>query len=377
MFVCPHCQARYGTEEPIWRCTCGSYLNPDFDLPFEPKRIAKDNYSLWRYSHALPLAPGASIVTLGEGFTPLLPLSWRGKEILFKLDYLCPSGSFKDRGTTLLVSQLETWGIKEVVEDSSGNAGASLATYAARAGINCTIYVPAKASRGKLVQIALSGAHLVAVPGSREDTTRAVLTAAENTFYASHNLSPLFTEGVKTLAFELAEQLDWSLPDSIIVPAGNGSLVLGLAAGMQQLWKAGVISTRPRLIAVQTSACAPLATAFAAGQTEPALISKGETLAEGIASSTPPRGHEVLAAVRESGGTFVTVSEEEIISALLELARCGIYVEPTSATVGAALNQCLETGTISRTERVVVVLTGSGLKATDKLLEVYGRRLDL
>lgn len=377
LFVCPRCGARYPAWEPHWRCTCGSYLDWERPARFDRESIVLSDYSIWRYRHVLPLAPGGEPVSLGEGWTPLVPVNWHGRKIFFKLDYLCPSGSFKDRGTAVLVSHLKAWGIEKVVEDSSGNAGASLATYAARAGIDCTIYVPATASRGKLVQIALAGARLVRVPGSREDTARAVLKAAETTFYASHNLSPLFLEGVKTLALELAEQLGWEAPESIIIPVGNGSLALGLAAGFGLLKDAGLVSRLPRLIAVQSAACAPLAAAFAAGRDEPLAIAKGPTIAEGIASKAPPRGREVLAAVRASGGSFVTVTEEEITAALVELAEKGLYVEPTSATAAAALTKLAARGDIHPGEQVVAVLTGSGLKATDKLVEVFAVELPL
>ncbi|HHY92508.1 MAG TPA: pyridoxal-phosphate dependent enzyme, partial [Firmicutes bacterium] len=143
VFICPRCGTHYPTGEPRWRCACGSWLDWEQPTRFDPAAIVKDDYSLWRYRHVLPLAPGAEPVTLGEGWTPLVAVEWQGRRVLFKLDYLCPSGSFKDRGTTVLASQLKVWGLREVVEDSSGNAGASLATYAARAGIGCTIYVPA------------------------------------------------------------------------------------------------------------------------------------------------------------------------------------------------------------------------------------------
>ncbi|MDK2784965.1 MAG: threonine synthase [Bacillota bacterium] len=377
LFVCPRCGKRYPAQEPHWRCTCGSYLNWERPARFDRDSIVLSDYSIWRYRHVLPLAPGVEPVSLGEGWTPLVPVDWHGCKIFFKLDYLCPSGSFKDRGTAVLVSQLKAWGIEKVVEDSSGNAGASLATYAARAGIDCTIYVPATASRGKLVQIALAGARLVRVPGSREDTTRAVLKAAETTFYASHNFSPLFVEGVKTLALELAEQLGWEAPERIIIPVGNGSLALGLAAGFRLLKDAGLVNRMPRLIAVQSAACAPLAAAFAAGRDEPVAVAKEQTIAEGIASMSPPRGRDVLSAVRASGGSFIAVAEEEIITALAELAACGLYVEPTSAAAAAALTKLAAEGDIRPGERVVAVLTGSGLKATDKLLELFADKLPL
>lgn len=375
MFVCPHCGKRYPAEEPRWRCACGSHLNWEQPARFDRESIVAHDFSVWRYRHVLPALAAAAPVSLGEGWTPLVAVDWQGQEILFKQDYLCPSGSFKDRGTTVLVSQLRAWGVTEVVEDSSGNAGASLSTYAARAGIGCTIYVPATASRGKLVQIALCGAKLVPVPGTREDTARAALEAAEKTFYASHNLSPLFAEGVKTLAFELAEQLNWEAPDSIVIPVGNGSLALGLTAGFRLLKESGLVTRLPRLLAVQSAACAPLETAFAAGKEEPAAIAKGQTLAEGIASATPPRGRDVLAAVRATGGTFVNVAEEDIVTALGDLAHQGLYVEPTSAVVAAALPRLKAQGAIRAGERVVALLTGSGLKATDKLLEVFAATL--
>lgn len=370
MLICPACQAVYSADEPRWRCRCGSYLNLSQPAVFDQGSIVKNDYSLWRYRHVLPLPKTALPVTLGEGLTPLVPVDWSGRKILFKLDYLCPSSSFKDRGTSVLVSQLKAWGVDNVVEDSSGNAGASLATYAARAGIKSTIYVPASASRGKLVQVALSGAKLVAVPGSREETTQAVLAAAERTFYASHNLSPFFIAGVATLAYELVEQLNWEAPEAVIIPVGNGSLALGLFTGFKLLKKSGLISFMPQLIAVQAAACAPLATAFFSGDQNPATISKKPTLAEGIASQTPPRGQEVLAAVRTSGGTFITVEEKEILAGIRDLAERGLYVEPTAATVAAALKKLIASDELPNGHHIIAVLTGSGLKATDKLQEL-------
>ncbi|MGI6128996.1 MAG: threonine synthase [bacterium] len=346
-------------------------MNLSLPAAFDRDSIITSDHSLWRYRHVLPLPANIAPVTLCEGLTPLIPIDWNNREILFKLDYMCPSGSFKDRGTTVLVSQLKTWGINNVVEDSSGNAGASLATYAALAGINSTIYVPASASRGKLLQVALSGAKLVAVPGNRENTAQAVLTAAKKAFYASHNLSPFFIVGVTTLAYELIEQLNWDAPGAVIIPAGNGSLVLGLFAGFKLLKQSGLIASIPRLIAVQAAACAPLATAFTSGDLNPAAISKGPTLAEGIASQTPPRGQEVLAAVSASGGTFITVAEKEILVGIKALAECGLYVEPTAATVAAALNKLIANNRLPNNHRIVAVLTGSGLKATDKLQELF------
>ncbi len=374
MLICHRCGAQHDPSSPRWSCDCGGYLDLSWQSRFPKAAIKARPSTLWRYGEALPVQSASDAVTLGEGMTPLVPAAGPWGEALFKLDFLMPTGSYKDRGTTVMLTKLREWGIRELIEDSSGNAGASVAAYGARAGIDCRIFIPAYTSAGKAAQIGMYGATLVKVPGTREDTTRAAEEAAQTTFYASHNWSPYFVHGVKTLAFEIWEQLGWLAPRCVVVPVGNGSLVLGLYQGFSELLAAGEINRLPRIIAVQSEACAPLVDAWQSGASEVAPINKGSTMAEGIASAAPVKGASILEAIRATNGLMVRVSEDEIWSALRALAQAGIYVEPTSATAPAAVVKLRQDGLIGADERPIVELTGSGLKATDKITSLLEGR---
>lgn len=369
---CAHCDAQYELEEPRWQCHCGGYLRLDFHARFQKDRISEGPRSIWRYADALPIENPKHPVTLGEGLTPLLPAEGLWGKAWVKADYQMPTGSYKDRGTSVMMTQLTQWGIRNIIEDSSGNAGASVAAYSAVAGIEANIFIPAYTSVGKAAQIALMGAKLTKVPGTREDTTKAAEAAAQHVFYASHNWSPWFIHGVKTLAFELWEQLGWQAPSSVVVPVGNGSLVLGLAQGFTDLLMAGQIQRLPKIYAVQSENCAPLARAFAAGFEQPIQVVKQPTMAEGIASALPVKGDAILRVVRASGGSIITVNEDEILQGLKSLNQVGFYVEPTSGVVPAAVLKLRRLGILAADEVPVMELTGSGLKATDKLVELFG-----
>jgi threonine synthase len=327
--------------------------------------------SLWRYRSALALSSPPK-VTLGEGWTPLVARTWQGTTVHFKLESQMPTGSFKDRGTALMLNHLIEVGVGPIHEDSSGNAGASIATYAAAAGLACRIFVPAAAPRGKIVQIAVTGAAVSAIPGTRQDVTDAALAAAGDSFYASHNWHPFFIEGTKTLAFELWEQLGFTVPDNVLVPTGYGSNILGLERGFDELERCGEITRRPRLFAVQAANCAAFAAAWATGGEEYVPIRPTPTVADGIATVQPVRTAEVLRALRRSRGEVVAVPEDEIGPAVAALGRLGLYVEPTAATAAAALSRLIATGTVRADEVTVVVLTGHGLKAADRIGDLLG-----
>ncbi len=332
--------------------------------------------SVWRYAPAIAVA-AQHAVSLGEGGTPLLAREWDGVPVSFKLEFMMPSGSFKDRGMTVLVSYLKSCGINSVLEDSSGNAGASLAAYAAAAGMRCRILVPESASYPKIAQMAACGADVVTIPGSRQDVADAALSMSREIFYASHNWQPFFIEGTKTLAYELWEAGGYRAPDNIITPLGYGSNVLGLERGFDELLRNGEIARMPRIFGVQAENCAPCHAAWAAGGDSAVAVAVRPTIAEGIASSQPTRLIEVLRAVRRTQGSIAAVSEEAIVVALRTLARMGLYVEPTSAAAAAGLTQLLDAGVIHRDEQTVVVLTGSGLKSAERigqLLNVQARR---
>jgi threonine synthase len=366
---CTKTGERYPADIPRWRSDGGFLLDIEFAPTIEPDRIAKRKPTLWRYREAIPVSFPDAAVSFDEGCTPLLPLRFAGKEVFVKQDYLFPTGSYKDRGASVLISKARELGVRSVVQDSSGNAGCAVAAYCARAGIACRILVPSGTSSAKLTQLAYYGATVVEIPGTREETARAALVDAASLYYASHAWNPYFLHGTKTFAYEVCEQLGWNAPDTVVLPAGNGTLLLGAAIGFAELRAAGIITASPRLIAVQSARCDPLFRAFRDGALDPPAVAAEETLAEGIAIAGPVRGSQMLEAVRKSGGHVRSVEEAEIVAALRLVARMGIYIEPTSAATVAGLLQYLQTSAAS--ERIVSVFTGSGLKSTDKMLALF------
>jgi threonine synthase len=371
-YECPACGKKFPLDPPLWRCPCGkSHLNLTPQPGIGRGEIERERCSLWRYRAALAL-PEPPTVTLGEGWTPLVESRWRDHPALFKLEFMMPTGSFKDRGAAVMINYLVHRGITAVCEDSSGNGGAALAAYAAAAGIPCTILVPAGNSSAKIIQIGAYGAEVRPIPGTRQDVADAALAEAERSFYAGHNWQAFFLEGTKTLGYELWEQLGFAAPDNIVIPMGGGSNVLGCHHAFTELKRHGEIDRLPRLFGVQPMAVAPIHAAFAAGADGPVPSPVGPTIAEGISVARPVRIREVLEALRESGGGTVAVSDEEIVEALRDLARIGLFVEPTSAAAAAGLSRLLANGTINQGQRTVVVLTGSGLKAADTIKKVLG-----
>jgi threonine synthase len=384
---CSACGREHDPASLVWRCPCGGLLGlPEFEAQFPLSDIQARPPTLWRYREALPFAPeydGWQAITMGEGFTPLLPLMADAPNILLKVEYQMPTLSFKDRGAAVLIAKARELGITRIIADSSGNAGTAIAAYAARAGIACDVYVPASASAKKLRQIAAHGAAVHAIPGSREDTAAAAIAAVEReqVYYASHVYQPFFFQGTKTYAFEVWEQLGGSAPDVLVLPVGNGTLLLGAYYGFKDLLRAGLIERAPRILAVQAEGCAPLAQAFARGESEAAPVVNTGTEAEGIAIAAPARSRQILAAVRETQGIIITVSDAAIEEARVYLAQRGLYVEPTAAAPYAGFVEYIDrfsnglplpahlplfsSHPLSATssERVIIPLCGAGLKA--------------
>lgn len=366
-FFCPKCRHFYSIESLRWRCDCGSPLDLEFDPKFQIKKILQRGPTLWRYREAIPILREDSILSLREGFTPLEEIELNGHRVLLKIDYLYPTGSYKDRGATVLISKVRELGIKRVVEDSSGNAGAAIAAYCAKAGIACEIYVPQSTSLSKLVQIKAYGAMLKTVEGSREKTAEVAMEAASKNYYASHCWNPFFLHGTKTFAFEIWEQMDWKIPDTLVLPIGHGTLFLGAHIGFKELKESGRVKRIPKLVGIQSAACAPLYQAFKKGWRKPKPFEKKETMAEGISIAHPIRGKQILEAIRETGGEVLSVTEKEIGIALGEVGRKGHFIEPTSAATIAGLKKYLKNK--RKTEIIVSTLTGMGLKSTGKMLE--------
>jgi threonine synthase len=365
-YLDPRSGREWPLDAPRW---CGEAREP---LLLTPRNgIGRDEIertrSIWRYAAALPFAPAAPI-SMGEGCTPLIEHALAGATALLKCEWFMPTGSFKDRGASVMLSLLRDQGVTAVLEDSSGNGGAAVSAYAAAGGMAATIFVPASTSPAKTVQSRATGAAIELIPGSRQDCADAALNKSAEIFYASHNWHPFFLEGTKTLAYELWEDLAFAAPDNVVIPCGAGSNVLGCWLGFSELKRAGQVAKLPRLFAAQPANCGPIARA-ALGL--PAAEAK-PTIAEGTAIAQPIRLPECLTALRESEGGAVLVEEAEIAQASLTLARRGVYVEPTCAQAAAAFGKLLAAGRIAARETTVVVLTGTGLKSTPRYAEMLG-----
>jgi threonine synthase len=359
--ACTNCGRVYPLDGIPYKCpTCGGIFDIPQPLPYDANQIDGSQPGIWRYRHTFGLPDGAEAISLGEGNTPLLWAEVMGRQVAFKCEYLNPTGSFKDRGSSVITGYLKSRGVHEVVEDSSGNAGASLAAYTARAGVKARIFVPASASGPKLQQIEYFGAEVVPVQGSRGDVTSAVLKEAEKGIvYASHAYLPFNIPGYATAAYEIIEQIG-TVPSALFTPCGQGGLLLGLARGFDAMRKAGRVNQMPKMIGVQARSCAPMWVLSTAGMAGMGFVTEGQTLAEGVKVKNPVRGDALLRAAKSTKGSFVAVDEEDILRGREELARRGFYVEPTSALVWNALEQVMD----KLPDPIVVMLTGSGYKST-------------
>ncbi|MGI8316408.1 threonine synthase [Halobacillus mangrovi] len=347
-----------------WKPEKGIYDLKPYEVKFPVDEIKQRQPTMWRYKEALPFDKSQDLLSfsLGEGMTPLLPLDKNEQNILVKMDYLMPTGSFKDRGASVLVAKAKELGVTTVIADSSGNAGTSIAAYCARANIRCHIYVPDSTVPKKLAQIEAYGAELHRIPGTREETAEAAQRDVEEKgiFYASHVYNPFFYEGTKTFAFEIWEQLNYKVPDKVIVPVGNGTLLLGAYIGFKNLKNAGVIRHFPKIVGVQSEGCQPIAKAFRENKNT-SIVENTGTEAEGIAIADPVRGDQVLQAIKETNGAIITAPEKDIKSAKKELALKGFFVEPTTAATYAAFKE-YKNSILNPDEVVVMSLCGSGLK---------------
>lgn len=349
-----------------WRCTCGSPLGVT-ELP-QPSTSAPDSATfdtregLWSFSQFLPVGQDrADRVTFNEGMTPLVSASdW---DASFKLEYIFPTGSFKDRGATTTLTRAVELGVERIVEDSSGNAGAAIATYAARAGIPAEIYVPATVKPAKLRAIERTGATPVRVEGDRSAVTTACISAVEDgsAWYASHAWNPAFFMGTATFALELALQRDWSVPDAVVMPLGHGTLFLGAYYGFSWLYEAGWTDRLPRLLGAQAAGVAPIVSAMH-DETAAMPSDRKNNAADGIQIAQPVQRDAIMEAIDRTNGDVIAITEAETESARKRLDTAGFYVEPTSAVAPAAISAYRERGTIMPTDDIVAPLTGSGLK---------------
>jgi threonine synthase len=332
--VCHACAERFALDPARWRCHCGGVVDLVGSLATTP-------------------------IDLGLVATPLVRLADPALDVWVKLEGALPTGSFKDRGNAYLVGLLAEHGVDRVVADSSGNAGASLAAHCAKAGIRLDLFCPETAAAGKLVQAEAHGAHLHRVPGTRQDTAAAAQALAETgVVYATHAASPFFVEGTRSFGREVAHHAG-DAAYAVVIPVGSGTLLLGT-------WReVNTAVPAPRLFAVQSTACAPLAAAFAAGQAEPAAVTATTSIADGVLVARPPRGGQVLQAVRISGGAVISVDDDAVAVAVRRLAGVGILAEPTAALGVAGLHALHAQGWLDAGLRVYCPITGHGLKTPE------------
>ena len=360
-FRCTRCGATAPVDTRASHCSCGGLWQLDYTPPaFDLDLIDRSVWGLFRYRRFLPLTGNTwRDVTLGEGMTPLVALD---EDVLLKMDYYMPTLSFKDRGAAVLVAHMKSIGVEAAVQDSSGNAGNSVAAYCGRCGIACDIYVPEGTSPGKIAMIQAHGATAHVVPGSRDhcaDVCRAQVEQ-EGKYYANHVYNPFFYQGTKTYLYEVYEQLG-RIPAHLFVPLGNGTLFLGVVLALEELLAAGCIDHFPKVIAIQSERCDPFVKAAAVHSPDPAPVTPTPTMAEGISIGVPMRGREILEAIYRYDMDLITAPEDRILDARSYLARRGIYCEhTTAANLAAYWHYC---DTHGKTPDSLLTMCGAGLKS--------------
>ena len=360
-FYCANCGKREPVSTRAPHCECGGLWKLDFTPPkFNEEQIDRNEWSMFRYRRFMALEDESwRDITLGEGMTPIIRLD---SNVLLKMDYYMPTLSFKDRGAAVLAAHCKSIGVERVVQDSSGNAGNSVAAYCGRAGIACEIFVPEGTSPKKIDMIRAHGAACTVVPGSRDHCADVCREKVERdgVYYANHVYNPFFYEGTKTYIYETYEQLR-RIPQNILIPVGNGTLFLGVMRALEELLASGCIQQFPQVIALQTETCDPLLRAAEQGLSEAVEITPRSTIAEGIAIGKPMRDREILEYAKKYGVRFIHAPEDKILAARAELARKGIYCEHTTAANYAAyLHYCEKFGT---TEDCLITMCGAGLKS--------------
>ncbi|NOI26662.1 threonine synthase [Vibrio mediterranei] len=331
-YYCMNCNSEFEPKNDLIKCgSCGHalWVKPEIKKFFTKDDLIKNDFTMWRYAKAYPLNHEDITVTFNETMTPLAKAC--------------------------------------VSEDSSGNGGSAYAGYAAKAGIDCNIYVPANTSLGKVVQTRIYGAQCIEVEGERHDVADQAMTCNErdNSQYVGHNWHPLFIEGVKSIAYEIWEQCDYCAPDNFVAPAGNGSILAGAYLGFSELLTSGQIERMPRIFGIQNNVVKPFVEAYNGEEVNENPGS--DTIAEGIKIKRSSRHDEVLSFVKETNGAFIAVDDAEIKQALFQMGAQGFFIEPTSATAFAGINALIKSGHISEGEVTVGVVTGHGLKANNKL----------
>ena len=373
---CIGCGAEYPINEIIYNCKrCGDLLEVRVDEKALKEKIETGEWrlrpiSVWKYKEFLPVFDETKIVTLREGGTPLYRCERLGKELgvenlYVKNEGANPTGSFKDRGMTVGVSKALELGVKAVVCASTGNTSASLAAYAAKAGLPCIVLIPAgKVALGKLAQAMMYGAIVVGVRGNFDVALQMAVSASKQVgLYLLNSINPFRIEGQKTAAFEICDQLEWQVPDRVVLPVGNAGNITAYWKGFRELKALGLVEKLPKMVGVQAAGASPIAKAFATNRATIEPVKDPETVATAIRIGNPVNWKRALNALRGSNGTALTVTDDEIIKAQKLLARKeGIFIEPASAASIAGLKKLVENGEVDVDETIVCVATGHGLK---------------
>ena len=379
--ICPRCDNSFPLAQLLNLCACGSPLLVRYELKKAALAFARSDLrgrvaTLWRYRELLPLQDDANLVSLGEGFTPLLEAKALARvlglaRLWIKDEAQNPTASFKDRGLSMAISLAKEHGVKKVAIPSAGNAGGSLAAYAARAGIEAHVFMPRDTPVANQIEVQQYGATLTLVDGLINDCGRIIAErkSAEGWFDVSTLKEPYRVEGKKTMGYEIAEQLNWNLPDVIIYPTGGGTGLIGMWKAFQEMEEMAWISAkRPRMVSVQASGCAPIVKAFEEGRETAQPWQNANTIASGLRVPQAVADFLMLRALRESDGTALSVSDEEMLAEIPHVAKAeGIFFCPEGAACVAALRQLLRQGWIKPDEDVVIFNTASGLKYLDVL----------
>jgi threonine synthase len=384
---CSRCNTHLDPSTPQTVCpNCAGALFVRYDLSAATGLATRDTIGttpadkswsgMWRYHSVLP---DISPVTLGEGWTPMLP-SRRYPNVFLKEEGANPTGTFKARGLALAITMARHYGIKKVAVPSAGNAGGAVAAYAAAAGIEAHIFMPKDVPLANQVECIAYGAHMTLVDGLISDCARIVAERKESEgwFDMSTLKEPFRIEGKKTMGYELVEQLDWQYPDAVFYPTGGGVGLIGMWKAFQELEDLGWVTgerplKRPKMIAIQASGCAPVARAFDAGETASQMFPNAATFASGLRVPKPYGDYLILDAVRKSGGTVLALSDAEIFASLNDWARHeGILLSPEGAAATAAYDHLIASGFLTPSDRVVLFNTGSGNKYTDVIAKAQG-----
>ena len=379
---CTYCGIELSADEPHRTCPdCGKVLYPRYDLQSASAALKREHLkdrppNMWRYFEVMPVLDEANVVTLGEGFTPIfktdrLATDTGCSSLYIKDEGLNPTASFKARGLGAAVSKAKELGITRLTMPSAGNAAGAMTAYAAKAGMEAYVFMPKDAPEANRVEVEISGANLELVDGYITDAGRISAQRAEELglFDVSTLREPYRVEGKKTMGYEIAEQMGWTLPDVILYPTGGGTGIVGMWKAFSEMETMGWIdSKRPKMFAVQSEGCAPIVRAFNEGTEFAEPWENPDTLAAGIRVPAAIGDYLILQALRESGGGAITVSEEEILSDMRAVASLeGMFICPEGAAIVAALRKLLADGTLSPDESILLLNTGSGLKYLDMI----------